>query len=279
MFSPNQKLDSEHLPISEDGGIVDVHMNSFVSAIDNLLSAGRSLTPSAVLQPMKEVINSVAKIIEDLRIYESMQDRAEPDGETLRSSRERIEATLGNLVITTKSHATSGGLSPVSLVDAAASHLSAAIVDLAKTVLLRKSTSSNSGSANNDGGIKNALDSSMTSSSFSSSRLRDSYQDIHVDRVTSPLNMIQSSGPFSNGLHTVDDTSPIDGPEDAWAELKVSLSLSEKKGPSLTFFPVLPRCAIRGNSICNSKRLIGSSNPYTFASNGRKRCTDNNNRI
>jgi protein SPA2 len=53
---------------------------------------------------------------------------------------ECVEVTLSNLIIATKTHTTSSGLSPVSLLNAAASHVSAAITELGHVVLLQHAT-------------------------------------------------------------------------------------------------------------------------------------------
>ena len=58
----------------------------------------------------------------------------------MRALEERVEATLPDLVVASKTHATSSGLSPVSLLDAAASHVSAAVTELGCVVLLRRAT-------------------------------------------------------------------------------------------------------------------------------------------
>lgn len=68
------------------------------------------------------------------------RDRGDVDVEALRTLRERAEATLSNLVAATKTHATSSGMSPVSLLDAAASHVSLTVTEIGKTVSVRKAT-------------------------------------------------------------------------------------------------------------------------------------------
>jgi hypothetical protein len=128
--------------MSPDGGILDIHITAFLSAIDSLLTAGRSNAPTRVLTPMKTVVNAVTNIIDDVRAFERrpQRDRNDADLDTLRSLRERAEVTLSNLVAATRTHATSNGLSPVSLLDAAASHVSASVTEVGKIVYLRKAT-------------------------------------------------------------------------------------------------------------------------------------------
>ena len=109
----------DQLPISPDGGVLDIHITAFQSAIDDLLTAGRSNAPTRVLTPMKSVVNAVTNIIEDVKIFERrpQRDRSDVDADTLRSLQDRAGATLSNLVAATKTHATSSGMSPVSLLD------------------------------------------------------------------------------------------------------------------------------------------------------------------
>lgn len=91
---------------------------------------------------MKTVVNAVSAVLEDVRTYErrSRPSNSEADAETIHAMRERVEATLSNLVAATKTHAQSSGMSPVSLLDAAASHVSASVTDLGKTVYMRRAT-------------------------------------------------------------------------------------------------------------------------------------------
>jgi len=58
------------LPVAADGGLLDIHITVFLSAIDNLLTAGRSNTPTRILTPMKSVVNAVSAIVEDVRLFE-----------------------------------------------------------------------------------------------------------------------------------------------------------------------------------------------------------------
>ena len=127
------------MPLSLDGGLLDIHVTAFLTAVDGLLTAGRSPQPSRVLGPMRTVINAVSAIIEDVRVYERRKSR-DSDNDAVRSLRERVEATLSNLATASKTHATSMGMSPVSLLDAASSHLSAAVTELGKTIQIRKAT-------------------------------------------------------------------------------------------------------------------------------------------
>ena len=89
---------------------------------------------------MKAVVNAVSAIVEDVRLVERRGPPRDVDVETLRGLRDRAEATLSNLVAASRTHATSAGMAPVSLLDAAASHVSAAITEIGRTVCIRKAT-------------------------------------------------------------------------------------------------------------------------------------------
>jgi protein SPA2 len=129
-------------PVSPDGGVLDIHITAFLSAIDGLLTAGRSNAPTRVLTPIKSVVNAVTNIIEDVKIFERrpQRDRSDVNPGALRSLRDSAEATLSNLVAATKTHATSSGMSPVGLLDAAASHVLLTITEIGGTVCIQKAT-------------------------------------------------------------------------------------------------------------------------------------------
>ena len=126
--------------MSPDGAVLDIHVTAFVSAVDGLLTAGRTNSPTRVLVPMKTVVNAVTAIVDDLRQFERRPRSGEVDLDVLRALRDRAEATLSNLVVATKSHATGAGMSPVSLLDAAASHVSSTITEIAKIAFIRRAT-------------------------------------------------------------------------------------------------------------------------------------------
>ena len=101
---------------------------------------------------MKAVVDAVSAIIEDARAYDLSQrskDDAPIDYPTIDNLCERTQATLSNLVTASKTHATSYGLSPVSLLDAALSHVSASVTELAKLLLVRRSPRETDGLATN----------------------------------------------------------------------------------------------------------------------------------
>ncbi|KAH0562286.1 hypothetical protein GP486_003017 [Trichoglossum hirsutum] len=118
----------------ENGLVNDVHVTKFQIAIDDLLRTARSGEPSSVLDYMKSVVVAVRNItqgIDDATPIDSDQShqRSKLKG--------RVSATANNLIIAAKNFSSANGISPVSLLDAAASHLAAAVVELIRAVKIR----------------------------------------------------------------------------------------------------------------------------------------------
>ncbi|KAI6366710.1 hypothetical protein MCOR25_005077 [Pyricularia grisea] len=115
---------------TENGLVKDFHVTKFQLAVDDLLQRARSDQPDKIMETMKTVVVSVRRIIKDM-------DEAGNGSEEQRKLKGRIASTANNLITAAKNFAASAGISPVSLIDAAASHLVAAIVELLKTVKIR----------------------------------------------------------------------------------------------------------------------------------------------
>ena len=119
-----------------DGLVKDVHVTKFQISIDELLQIARSDNPAAVLDHMKTVVVAVRGITSDI---DSGSLTAEDDEMSKRCAKlkAKVSATANNLITASKNFASASGLSPVSLLDAAASHLTSAMVDLLHTVKIR----------------------------------------------------------------------------------------------------------------------------------------------
>jgi hypothetical protein len=207
-----------------------------------------------VLMAMKSVVNAVSSITDDVKSFEHNPNRFDIGEDTVRHLRERCEATLQNLVSAARNHASSFGLSPVSLMDAAASHVSAAIIDLVRLLLLRRATTAdrdvrestkspteygaltNSNSNHNFKSPLRSIDETRTKSpharapSSGSTRLRD--EDYVQQRNVSGTTLASSLGtapPSSQNFDDLttavggvgDDSSTLIGGDNSWSELKV----------------------------------------------------------
>ncbi|KAH9048454.1 hypothetical protein EDB84DRAFT_1457065 [Lactarius hengduanensis] len=234
LFLQKPKFDDQ-LPVSADGAIPDVHLTAFLTAVDSLLSAGRSNAPTRVLTPMKSVVNAVTTILDDVRSH----TRRHSDPEGLRALEERVGATLSNLVTATRTHATSSGLSPVSLLDAAASHVSAAITELGRAVLLRRASKAeqeqfaplpSNGAATNGFApglrtVEEGRPSPAHQRGLSETSIKRSEREQHVhsesssDDSSAPPTIFDQIGANAPGI-TSPDSAAAEGSEDAWTELK-----------------------------------------------------------
>ena len=113
---------------ASDGLVKDVYVTGFQMAIDELLRSARSSDPQSVLPQVKNVVVSVRSIsLATSEIPSSAQDE---HSQQIIKSRNKMSATSTNLITAAKNFAFSHGLSPVSLLDAAASHLSASVIEL-----------------------------------------------------------------------------------------------------------------------------------------------------
>lgn len=138
-LQPQPGLLTNNSELADPNGLVrDVDVTKYQIAIDDLLRAGRGADPASVLNYMKAVIRSVQGItqgMEDSAVNSPADGTS--TGETRMRLKTRVSATANNLITASKNHATANGLSPVSLLDAAASHLTTEVVELIKLVKVR----------------------------------------------------------------------------------------------------------------------------------------------
>ena len=117
--------------LQPNGVIADHHIIEYQVAIDEALRMSR-MNPKGLLPHMKSVILAVKHITDDL---ETLNDSPAKTAKLLT----RISGSACNYITATKNFAYSAGVSPVSLVDAAASHLTAAIIEAVHEVKMHPS--------------------------------------------------------------------------------------------------------------------------------------------
>lgn len=121
-----------HELMQEHGLIKDVHVTKFQISVDELLRIARYDEHHLVMQQVKTVVISVRYIMQDVQV-------AEPEDKLRTKATRKVSATANNLITASKNFANSSGLSPVSLLDAAASHLSTAVIEIIHLVKIRAS--------------------------------------------------------------------------------------------------------------------------------------------
>jgi len=169
------RIDSKLRSIATDDGIIeDGTISRFQNSIDDLLSAARR-DDNEVLEVMTEVVKATRGITDDLKRHGS---RAMEDDPRIRKLTTRLSATANNLITATKNHAASQGVSPVSLVDAAASHLTSTVVDLVKMVKMRPGSGS-----------------TYDESQSEKSRYSDLHTPITSPGISSPYNVVKKAIP------------------------------------------------------------------------------------
>ncbi|RBR24977.1 uncharacterized protein FIESC28_02247 [Fusarium coffeatum] len=120
--------------VDERGMVKDIHVTKFQIAIDELLQKARTEDPQKVVDAMKLVVVSVRRITKDIEVPQTDDEEFIQQQTKLRS---KVSSTANNFITASKNFASSAGMSPVSLLDTAASHLAAAIVDLLRLVKIR----------------------------------------------------------------------------------------------------------------------------------------------
>lgn len=124
----------DHELMQENGLIKDVHVTKFQISIDELLRIARYDEHRLVMPQVQAVVIAIRYILQDA------QPSVEPgDGSAAQKAIRKVSATANNLITASKNFANSSRLSPVSLLDAAASHLSTAVVEIVHLVKIRAS--------------------------------------------------------------------------------------------------------------------------------------------
>lgn len=202
----------------ENGLVKDVHVTKFQISIDELLQRARVDNPERVIDSMKAVVVSVRRISKDI-------DESAPNNEDVLQQqaklKSRVSSTANNLITASKNFASSAGISPVSLLDAAASHLVAAVVELLRTVKIR-STPAGELDDDDDGTIT-----PVDSTGFFSPRSNGQSQVSSATSVQSSLPPPPAFQGLGGGNRTSMDSSaysPVSSPRESYAKRPISRS-------------------------------------------------------
>ncbi|KAL2021436.1 hypothetical protein VTK56DRAFT_7189 [Thermocarpiscus australiensis] len=196
--------------MQDDGLVKDIYVTKFQIAIDDLLQRAREDNPERVIDAMKAVVASVRRITKNI-------DGSAQDGEAAMQQRQklrsRVSSTANNLITASKNFASSAGISPVSLLDAAASHLVAAVIELLRAVKIR-ATPADELEEDDDGTIT-----PVESTSFFSPRSNGQSQS-----MTSTQDPLPPPPPFRGlgaGSRTSMDSSaysPVSSPRESYSK-------------------------------------------------------------
>lgn len=135
---PNASNSTEDSSLFRAHGLVpDIALTAFHIALESVLRTAHTSEPSAALDRTKAVVSAVRTICHDVPDSATPID---PTSQQRVKARARVAATASNFITAARNFAQARGISPVSLLDAAASHLAAAIVDLVRHVGIRPSS-------------------------------------------------------------------------------------------------------------------------------------------
>ncbi|KAI8810128.1 hypothetical protein BJ742DRAFT_802247 [Cladochytrium replicatum] len=146
MSPPSSRTPGPSSQGEDDGGIIDrERVSAYQNAVEDLLRNARSDNPTTVLVAMKSIVMACKSITEDTEAYEQAAASDTPtvpplraeDREHLSDLKDRLSNALTALMAAAKMHATSHGASLVATLDAAASNLTASIVELVRLLRLK----------------------------------------------------------------------------------------------------------------------------------------------
>lgn len=139
-FSQPHSNAIEDIYFSENGLVKDVSLSKFQIAMDEFIVSCRTVPARELLESLRDVVVSTQEVTKDVASYSQNQQYMDKDfNANISQARSLVSATANHLITATRTHSTSGGISPVFLLDAAAYDLSAAITDLVKIAKLRPS--------------------------------------------------------------------------------------------------------------------------------------------
>lgn len=124
--------------LTDDNGLVkDVHVTKFQVAIDDILQQARTDNGDKIMDAMKAVVVSVRRINKDLEMSAPAAPQTDEFAQQQGKLKAKVSHAANAFITASKNHANSAGLAPVALLDAAASHLVGAVVDLLRAAKIR----------------------------------------------------------------------------------------------------------------------------------------------
>lgn len=134
----HQDLSKEYfLKPTANGAIGHQFIIEYQTAIDELMKSSRSSKPTDVLLSMRTIVMACKSITTEVEDYEVKVGLSAANQASLYEIKKRFSNELSNLLAAAKVYAGGMGISPVSLVDAAAGSLTVTIVELVKLLGMR----------------------------------------------------------------------------------------------------------------------------------------------
>lgn len=217
--------------IDANGMVKDINVIKFQISIDELLRNSRIQEPAKVMELTKNVVLNVRNITQDIAgVTNSMKSTFEQKKLLF-----GITITTKNLIIATRNFAISKGLSPVSLLDAAISHLVSAVIELLRVVKIR---SASQGELEDDEKELVSISTDINEDYLvRKPELKDlsspqSNSGPRPGRSLASVRLSSNSSMYSpiNSPRYSDATSSLSPKHESWANRKISLSRSVNNG-------------------------------------------------
>lgn len=252
---PHQQVAVDSTYLSSSGRILDVNVTKFQLAMDDFLVKARTTSPKYLMDHLHNVVTATRVITQDVSSNyngdinkditntngsatttpainsSDANGKGSKDSDLLQSeiaqATSLVSATATHLITTTRNHSTSGGLSPMFLVDAAATDLASSVIDLIRLAKVRptstlpsptKSNGNNSVSSNINehhyssstaGSIPNTPNVSGHSRQASSSQLSRGHGRTHSRTQSSSHHLQSQSISSPSGVYR----NPLDSPQ------------------------------------------------------------------
>ncbi|ANB13803.1 Spa2p [Sugiyamaella lignohabitans] len=145
--TPDVGLSNDSPYISTEGRVRDLSVTKFQVAVDEFLTKSR-LGTTDLLDNLHNVVVATRHITQDLNGPDDASPVSEKIETELAQCATLVSKTANQLISTTRNHRISGGMAPISILDAVTSDLSFAVIELIKVAKVRRTNNrDNRGSA------------------------------------------------------------------------------------------------------------------------------------
>lgn len=123
--------------LEQNGFIKHIHVTRIQVAIDELLRSARTSEPQALFTHVRSILVYARDIIQDAQKETPSNDE---QAQKIAGYTRMISDTANNLVTAVRNFSSASGLSPICLIDAAASHVTNSVIALASVVKIKPAT-------------------------------------------------------------------------------------------------------------------------------------------
>ncbi|KAJ3029765.1 UNVERIFIED_CONTAM: component of the polarisome [Siphonaria sp. JEL0065] len=117
----------------QDSGVLDkLRLQAYYDAVDNLLQASRSKTPTSVLVAMKSIVIACKNITEDAELFENNNNLSQESRDSLEITKNNLSQSLTELMGAAKGHATNYGSVAPEVLEGAVNALTGTVAQLVR---------------------------------------------------------------------------------------------------------------------------------------------------